>query len=138
MLVKHRGTVINGKFRPYDKERFIAEFKSLEGKRIEVIVRPESRQRSNPQNKYYWGVVLKILSNETGYEPDELHLIFKDLFLKEYAEINKEDKRIVIPYLKSTTELSTQEFEDYLTRIKRWAAIELNIYIPEPNEVTNE
>ena len=135
MIIKHRGVVRLGKFQPDYKEGFLAEFQRLEGKRVEVTVRPESKQRTNPQNKYYWGVVLRLISEETGYDTEELHNIFKGMFLREAAEITKGDKRVVIPYIKSTRDLDTKEFDEYIEKIKRWAAMELSLYIPDPNEV---
>jgi hypothetical protein len=35
---------------------------------------------------------------------------------------------------RSTTKLNTSEFEEYLANIRTWAARDMNIYIPEPNE----
>jgi len=35
----------------------------------------------------------------------------------------------------STAKLSTAGFEDYLEKIRRWAAVEHNCYIPLPNEI---
>ena len=44
------------------------------------------------------------------------------------------DRRKKIRVVKSTTELSTVEFEDYLDRIRRWARIKLRFDIPLPND----
>jgi len=40
-----------------------------------------------------------------------------------------------LPTVRSTTTLSTIEFEQLMEEIKRWAAIEFEILIPDPNEV---
>ena len=40
-----------------------------------------------------------------------------------------------IPITKSTTELSTVEFEDYVAKIRMWAASFLSLIIPLPNEI---
>ncbi len=82
--------------------------------------------RSNEQNRYY-RVVLKIISEDTGHTPDELHQILGDMFLKE-------EKYGLGPDW-STTVLSTVEFEEYLESIRRLAAMVLHLYIPDPNEV---
>jgi hypothetical protein len=37
-------------------------------------------------------------------------------------------------FIKSTTKLSTVEFEDYMESIRRFASMELSLWIPEPNE----
>ena len=83
-----------------------------------------STSRSNGQNKYYFGVVVDMISEETGNEPEETHELLKMRFLKPMGKRN-------------TTELTTQEFKIYIERIQIWAAQTLNIVIPDPNEKTN-
>lgn len=99
----------------------------LEGKEVDVIVRKHKKNRSNNQNAYYWGVCIKILSEELGYTDDEMHSALKMMFLQ--------DNLRKIPTLKSTTSLTTVEFEEYLEKIRQWAAQELSCIIPLPNEV---
>lgn len=90
----------------------------------------KSTSRSNPQNRYYWGVVIDILSNELGYTPEEIHEILRQKFLTRKALVK--DEEFVIPI--STTTLTTVEMENYLTKIREWASLYSGIYIPEPNE----
>ena len=94
----------------------------------------KSTLRSNPQNRYYWGVVVDILSNELGYTPEETHEILRQMFLTNRVMVK--DAFFNIP--KSTTILTTVEMENYLTKIREWASISCGISIPEPNEVTDE
>lgn len=83
--------------------------------------------RSQKQNAYYWGVVLKIMGDEIGYLPDEVH----QLMGKQFLSYERSPGEL---FIKSTTKLSTVEFEDYLSNVRRFAATELNIYVPLPNE----
>jgi hypothetical protein len=69
-----------------------------------------------------------ILAEYCGYEPEEMHEALKDKFLS----VGLDDHGLKI--VRSTTKLSTTEMEEYLEKIKRWAAAELNCYIPDPNE----
>jgi len=85
--------------------------------------------RSVQQNNYYWGVVCDILSKETGYTPEEIHQILGEKFLS----YEKNEMRFV----KSTTKLKTNEFEEYMEECRRFASIELSCYIPLPNEPDN-
>ena len=100
---------------------------SLEGKEVEVIVRRRKKSRSLPQNAYYFGVCIKLLCETTGYTDDEMHIALKMMFLQ--------DKTRKIPTLISTTSLTTVSFEEYLEKIRQWAAQELSCSIPLPNEV---
>ena len=112
----------------FDKPSYYADYlKTLTDKNVEVIVRKQRAQRSNNQNNYYFGVVCKILGDYFGYETDEIHFALRNKFLKKGA--------CDLETAKSTTSLNTAEFEDYLTKIKRWAASEYSLNIPDPNEV---
>jgi len=95
----------------------------------------ELRLRSLPENKYYWGVIVKILSDELGYTTNEVHEILKQRFISKVVFLKTKDavKEMRIP--QSTTKLKTVEFEEYLSSIRQWASMELGIYIPTPNEI---
>jgi len=95
--------------------------------KIEII----KNNRSNNQNRYYWGVVLKYISNNTGSTPEELHDVFKPMFLKEFISFNGSE----VERVKDTKRLTTLEFEAYLTKIRTFASAELGVFIPLPNEV---
>ena len=106
-----------------DVDKYIS---TLIGQRVEVIIRKPKTKRSDVQNNYYWGVVIELLSKELGYDQDEMHEILKYKFLK--------TKNGEMEYVKSTTKLTTGEFEEYLDKIKRWSAEFLRVVIPDPNE----
>ena len=102
---------------------------TLEGKRVTCEVKKFVKKRTDLQNRYYWGVIVDILSRELGYEPEEIHLMLRERFLRIHDEQHPD---FVIA--KSTTKLNTQEFNEYIEAIQRWAAQELQIYIPDPTE----
>lgn len=101
---------------------------------------PSGKNRSTPQNKYYWSVVVKILSEETGYTTDEIHEIIKYKFLSERKLFREHKGLQTFAWIaKSTTILDTKEFEELMTKIREWASQVLGIWIPEPNEeIPNE
>lgn len=123
------GEVKNGKLELFKPDLFKMYYQSMEGL-IGLTIRKKGKVRSIPQNSYYWGVVINILANELGYEvPDDMHYELRRMFLKE------SDKNGIVKS-KSTTKLTTKEFEEYLEKIRIWAAKE-NIQIPLPNEIIN-
>ncbi len=122
--------VKGGKVAFTDRERFDNYIRQFEGKNVQITIETTKTIRSNDQNRYYW-LLLENLSNEIGHTTDELHNILKTKFLFGFICINGKEEKMV----KSTTELTTVEFEIYLTKIREWASIELNIYLPLPNEV---
>jgi len=98
---------------------------------ILVNVSLKKFKRSTDQNRYYWGVVLKMISDETGYETTEVHEILKSEFLKiDEKEINGKAYSIY----SSTASLNTADFEDYLEKCRRFAAMNLQLVILLPNE----
>jgi hypothetical protein len=95
-----------------------------------IEIHKSKKIRSLPQNKYYWGVVVKILGSHIGYTSDEMHQILASKFLS-YRKMNGE-------FVKSTTKLNTLEFENYLDNCRQWASGEMQVHIPLPNEITEE
>lgn len=83
--------------------------------------------RSVVQNAYYWAVVLKTISDHTGFETEELHELFGKMFGKKKELFGE---TIIL----STTTYNTVEFEDYLLKIRNWAGEFVDCYIPLPNE----
>ena len=71
--------------------------------------------RSAKQNSYYW-MIVDLLSEELGYTNQEMHLAIKTQF-----------------NIKSTKELEKKEFSDFIERLIRWSAIELNVVVPDPH-----
>lgn len=128
MKLLHFAKVEKGKLVYYNPNSWNKELVRLEGGLVQITIEKRKRPRSNEQNRYYWGVVVRIISDHLGYTPEEAHTALRGHFLTVLT-----DK--TLPLIKSTTDLSTVEFEAYMTKIREWASIEFQMYIPEPNEV---
>lgn len=102
----------------------------LEGKKVMVTIQVEKSKRSLDQNALYW-FWLNIISNDQGNTANELHDIFRRLFLPPIF-IEYKGQKIKVP--RSTTELSISEFSEYLERVNQEAA-ELGIVLPTPQDV---
>ena len=121
-----------GKLVILEKDKFDNYIRGLRNGEAELIVRKAFRKRSNKANAYYWGIVLPLISDEIGILiHEETHELLKSLFLKK--GVDYKGKRFEV--IRSTTDLSKMEFEDYLEKIRKWAQIELNLKIPLPNEI---
>ena len=104
---------------------------------IEINYR-DAQIRSIPENKFYWGVVVDILSNDLGYPKNEIHEILKEMFLREPKYIKTKEGVKEVWITKSTAKLTVPEFEAYIEEIRVWSAMNLGIMIPEPNENEQE
>ena len=115
-------------------ERAKEHFKSLPDI-VELSVKPWRNIRSNQQNKYLWGVIYQMISEETGNAPEEVHEYCSSKWLSETREFRTKRGAESIFVVRSTTSLKTVEFMSYTDKIKQWASEFLGIYIPDPKEV---
>ena len=84
--MKHPAKIQNGQLLMQDREAFKSEISNKRDGNYYVELKRETR--SNPQNRYYWGVVIDTLSKELGYEPEEMHEILKYKFNKGVSPSN--------------------------------------------------
>lgn len=108
----------------------VIEFAAGEDSKFVLEINKSKNKRSLNQNKYYWGVVIKIFSDDTGYTPEECHQWLASKFLQ-YTKNGRD-------FTRSTKQLDTKEFEEYTEKCRQWLYHELNLHIPLPNEVTEE
>ena len=80
-------------------------------------------------------MVIDLLSEEIGHTPEEMHEILKAKFLSHKVYIKHKDGIVEeVTYVKSSADLTTKEFEEYLTKIRVWASADMGILVPLPNE----
>ena len=91
-----------------------------EGKTPQVTIKEKvsGGKRSLEANKFLWGKLYKSISQFTGYLPMEVHLLCGHLFLSEQKTING----IQVPYVRSTTDLTIEEFTFYIQNIESYFA----------------
>lgn len=106
----HYGRVLPGGLlvldRPADYGRAV---RALAGKHVEIVIRKRRTKRSPQANRFYWGHVLELIAEAAGYSKDEAHEALKYEFLRE-------DGDGPLVKVKSTADLSTEEFSAYLER----------------------
>jgi hypothetical protein len=138
MKITFNGKIKDGKMTIINRKSFDDYLNSLPDKDVLITIEKKIKKRSNHQNAYYYGVVLKIVRQgliDQGFDnfrnDESVHELLKYRFLK-VDESNPDG--LFVERIKSTTELSTSQFMDYIAEIQRWASEFLNVYIPEPNE----
>jgi hypothetical protein len=100
------------------------------GEPLRLIVTAEERQRNAQQNRFYWGAVLKSISDQAWvdgkqYDKDTWHEFFARRF-GILDELTLPDGEI-ITRRKSTTQMSVGEFSEYLNEIQAYATTELGV-----------
>lgn len=101
-----------------------------------VIELSAPNKRSNPQNRYYWGLVVPLVQmgiKELGTEitKEECHELLKARFNTEELVNTETGECIKLP--RSTTNLNKEQFSDYISKIQQFASEFLNVVIPDPS-----
>lgn len=125
-VITERGTL-----KLADRSAFTRAMKRMRAGNVIVAVQHPTTGRSAQANRYYWGVVLAAISEHTGYEQDELHEYFKKRFNPVSVALADGEETVG----GSTSRMDVSAFHDYVERIRRFALTELNVTIPDPNEV---
>jgi hypothetical protein len=120
-----QGKIQDGKLLLDNKAEFTGHLHTLNGKRVNLSVEKQTRRRSQDQNEWYWGCILKLISEHTGQDAQSLHEAFKYKF-SEKITING----LVIP--QSTRTRDTIDFSTYCESIRQWAREFLGVEIPDP------
>ena len=114
-----------------DKQKLYEYLRTLNGT-YRVVIERETRRQN--WNRYYWGVVIKILSDYTGIHKNDLHEVFKYMFNSFYYADGRKGEWIE----GGTTKTLTQDrFIEYIDHIKQWVDEFTNgeLYIPEIWEI---
>ena len=93
-----------------------------------------TQTRTTPENRYFHGVVLQMLSDHTGHSIDEMRDLVKSMFLKDTINLERDGKVFECSIVRGSSGLTTVEFERFMEDIRRWAATYLKLSIPEPKE----
>lgn len=105
---------------------------------IDVIFKKRINKRSTNQNSYYWGVIVPIVQNCIRVEWGEIHSTDQvHEFLKHncnYRDVVNEDTGEVLKVVKSTTENTTKDQEDFHSNCRNLASSFFNTVIPLPKE----
>ena len=119
---------------PLDRERFKRRCNAL-FKKQGIVDLSEKVKRSSQQNRYLH-LLLGYLAMETGNSLDYAKEIFykrtanKEIFVRE-----KEDDLIgKTEYLRSSADLTQEEFSMSIDRLRDWSSQVAGIYLPSPNE----
>lgn len=131
--------VVNG--RPACGDAIRRALVALNGCLVKITIKKQVKGRSLSQNAYYWGVVIPAvvtILEEYGNDADSemAHEVCKRLFMPREGMKHIKGKKSIMD-MRSTRWLGTKGMEDYMEKIRAWAATE-GQQIPLPNELTEE
>ena len=111
------------------------------GHKMEILAREKQDDRSLQQNKFYWGVVLKEISEQariggSNYTAEAWHELFKQTFLGyEILKVRVAGRKraSVRRRLRSTSKLKVKPMSEYLEKVQAHAATELGVVFSAPD-----
>jgi hypothetical protein len=139
MKIEITTSIVNGLFKR-NRNLVLNAIKSFNDKDVVISFYKPKKNRSNNQNRYYWGLVLPLIQNglleATGElrSVDNIHYkILLPLFAPTNEIVNKDTGECITERLTSS-DLTTTQFCEYILEIQKWGAEFLGIDIPSPNE----
>jgi hypothetical protein len=135
-VIRLCGHIEAGKLTIDNRKRMAQELSNLKDGPVEIEIKRKSR-RSNPQNRYYWGVViaeirLSLLELGNRFEPETVHEFLKGKFNP--VSVVDIDGVVIAELPGSTTKMNKEQFGEYIDMIIEWAAEFLQIAIPLPTD----
>jgi hypothetical protein len=126
-----------GKLSIHNRQRLLEWARQHPGKNVVIKFERKGSKRSSPQNRYYWGCVIKEITlrlRDLGHQwltDEDVHDMMKLKFNHEQI-VSEEGEVLELP--KSTTTLTKTQFAEYVDNIRMWASGFLGINIPDPNQ----
>jgi hypothetical protein len=129
------GSIRKGRLDLRNRKAFNASLKRMRDGEVLVTVEKIKAARSQQQSRWYWGVIVELLSEHTGYSPDEIHEVLKAKFLPKKLAVSDGNGEIVDEFVigGSSARLDKNEFSEFCESIRRWAAEDLGVVIPDPD-----
>ena len=120
----------DGTIRPVDRERL----HRYVGRDVwvEVHKEPTPGIRSNDQNRYYWGVVIRAICEETGNDPESVHWGMKreavrvGVLTPEYITLGDQ-----LIEAEPTTVTDSETFSRYVSWVIDFARTKLGVHVEE-------
>jgi hypothetical protein len=128
----------DGKLQKNVQEEFDSDLKDFEGQQVILKLAKKRKNRSLEQNKYYFHIIcnafIEGVKDKWGHEigKEEAHNNLK----KEcnFEELIGEDTGEIFRLVKSTANLDTLKFEEYLDRCRKFIWEWFGVHVALPNE----
>lgn len=118
-----------------DRPRLQRYLQTLPDGRYEIAVTRYVETRSNAQNRYYHGVIVKGLAEYWGLDHDDAHELIKwHCNPKTLSVVNQQTGEVEEKTIGgSTARLNKEEWSEFIERCHRWAAENFDFVIADPD-----
>ena len=100
------------------------------GKIYLMEIKPKEKLDSDPMRRYFFGVVMAMIADETGHSVETIHNHFKRQLLG--AKIDEHGIEELPSVFSKESEMPISAKQEYIAEIRRWAWDFLNLAIPDP------
>ena len=98
-----------------------------EGKPVSIEIEGESKTLQ--QLRYVWGVIFKLVSEYTGFSPDEVSETYK----KKFLSYPKERDGKMYFFTRGLSTLKKEEMAEFIDKVIQHATSDLGLIIPDPD-----
>jgi len=121
--------VEGGELKVPTRKFLLAALKGWPDMAVDLEIRPFEETRRARANRYYWGVVLKMMAAESGHSAEDLHEQMKMRHnSRMVADFAGDLRRLPA----STTKMTVAEFSTYIEAVMLDGAEYLGLTFPEP------
>lgn len=137
MKIEVTTSIHNGLFKR-NRNTVLEAIKSFNGSDVVITIDKVKKKRSNNQNAFYWGVLIPLMQQGAkdtwgeSWSVDKAHKHLSKLFV--FHESVNIKTGLITQTPKSTTELTTTDWEVYVTEIRIYLLENFDIDAPEPNQ----
>jgi hypothetical protein len=129
------GEIKDGKLVLDDAYAFKTAMWRMKPGRVSIAVEQEKDRRSVAANRYYWGIVVKLIAQETGQDPQDIHDDLRDRFLRK--TVTYVDRRTGLiqerTFSRGSSGLTVSEFYEFVEHARLFAAEFFGMRIPDPD-----
>ena len=141
MKIEIRTSIENNIFKR-NRNLVLNAIKYFNDKEVVIKFSKAKKERSNQQNRFYWGVVIPLIQNglleATGELRSDNNIHYK-ILLPMFAPVNElinKDTGECISEKITSSDMTTIQFMQFILEVQKWSAEFLGVDIPNPNEET--
>jgi hypothetical protein len=121
--------VLDGKLTLADERSYRQQLRHFKNGKVIVRIELDREKRSGQANRYY-RLVLGLISDDTGDDPDSLHEFFKRKFQESKIVHTSWNTDIEVW---TTADNDPEKFHAYVENVRRFALMERGIVTPDPD-----
>lgn len=139
MKIEIRTSIENNIFKR-NRNLVLNAINHFNNKEVLITFSKPKKERSNNQNRFYWGVVIPLIQNglleSTGELRSNENIHYK-ILLPMFAPVNEivnKDTGECISEKITSSDMTTTQFMEFILEVQKWSAEFLGVDIPNPNE----